>query len=68
MPWVCDSCHVQDDAPVPVARYAHMSDIPAPELDPQTFDAWKAEMQKKLQQRLQQSQQQSTRTGITQAS
>jgi hypothetical protein len=45
---------LQDDAPLPADRYSHMSDTLLPDRDPQTFEAWKAEMETKLQQRLQQ--------------
>lgn len=45
---------VQDDAPLPVPRYAHMSDLPLPERDPEGFQVWRQEMQQKVQQRLQQ--------------
>lgn len=47
---------LQDDAPLPLAQYTGMSDILRPSRDPQTFDAWMAEMQQKLQQRLRQCQ------------
>lgn len=38
------------------ARYAHMAEVALPERDPQTFDAWRAEMQLRLQQQLNSSQ------------
>jgi hypothetical protein len=48
-----------------------MIDMPLPERDPQTFEAWKADMQAKLQQRLRQvqqdkQQQQSAPAGVSQ--
>lgn len=54
-----DACAgMQDDAPLPEARYGHMSDTLPPERDPQTFEVWQAAMQHKLQQRLRQQKQQ----------
>lgn len=50
------SCCVQDDAPMLEARYAHMAEAALPERDPQTFDAWRAEMQLRLRQQLNSSQ------------
>lgn len=53
---------VQDDAPLPVPRYAHMSDLPLPERDPEAFQAWRQEMQQKVQQRLQLHKHQQTKS------
>ncbi len=46
---------VQDDAPLPSTRYAHMSDTLQPERDMKLFDQWCRAMQKEtddLQQRV----------------
>jgi hypothetical protein len=48
------SAVLQDDAPLPVPQYAHMSDLPAPERNPDDFAAWRQEMQQKVQQKVQQ--------------
>lgn len=52
---------LQDDAPLPSNRYTHMADMLQPDNAPETFQAWKAQMQQLVQLRLLQVQQASSK-------